>query len=126
MKVLRWICPKRTKLAFSSPGIIRSTRFCSPHFMRDWKPTRLNWLFARFSCRSWTTAQGRRPSGVRRPTGFIGPKRRVSTPRRAISSMGRHPSKKTAFSNSCGTTTSAPVTAAWKARYCSSFIGALR
>ena len=31
------------------------------------------------------------------PTGFIGPKRRVSTPRRAISSIGRQPSKKSAL-----------------------------
>ena len=30
---------------------------------------------------------------VGRPTGFMGPKRRVSGPRRAVSSMGRQPSK---------------------------------
>ena len=44
MKVLRWICPKRTNSALSSPGIMRKTRCCSGHFIRVWKPTRLNWL----------------------------------------------------------------------------------
>ena len=31
--------------------------------------------------------------GSVRPTGFMGPNRRVSRPRRAVSSMGRQPSK---------------------------------
>jgi len=56
---------------------------------------------ARSSWRSWTTAQGRIPvRGSSRPTGRMGPKRRLSSPRRAISSTGRHASKKRSFSNS--------------------------
>jgi len=39
-------------------------------------------------------------AGCSRPTGFIGPNRNVSTPRDAISSIGRHPSKWAAFSKS--------------------------
>ena len=39
--------------------------------------------------------------GSRRPTGFIGPKRSVSRPRRAISSTGMQPSKYGTSSNSC-------------------------
>ena len=50
MKVLRWIWPRRTNSAFANPGSMRKTRCWSGHFIRDWKPTRLNWLFARFSC----------------------------------------------------------------------------
>ena len=61
------------------PGIMRRTRCCSGHFMRLWKPTRFRCVRARFSCRSWTTACGRRPSGAVSPTGFIGPKRSVSS-----------------------------------------------
>ena len=37
--------------------------------------------------------------GSVKPTGFIGPNRNVSTPRRANSSIGRQPSKYIAFSN---------------------------
>ena len=94
MYVLRWIWPKRRNSAFSRPGIRRSTRACSPNFMWFWKPTRLKLSARRFSWRSCTTAQGRRPvRGSASPIGFIGPKRSVSRPRRAISSIGRQASK---------------------------------
>ena len=47
------------------------------------------------SCRSCTTAWGRVPPalGSARPTGFMGPKRGVSRPRSAMTSIGRQPSK---------------------------------
>ena len=38
---------------------------------------------------------------IDRPTGFIGPKRSVSAPRCAITSIGRQPSKKRSLSKSC-------------------------
>ena len=41
MKVLRCIDPKRAKTAFSRPGIIWMTRFCSGTFIFVWKPTML-------------------------------------------------------------------------------------
>jgi len=42
----------------------------------------------------WTTAHGRSPvRGSSSPMGFMGPKRRVSWPRAAMTSMGRQPSK---------------------------------
>ena len=54
---------------------MRKTRFCSPHLSWVWKPTIEKWLAARLSCRSCTTAKGRRPvRGSARPTGFMGPK----------------------------------------------------
>ena len=39
--VLRCTEPKRANTAFSSPGSMRSTRFCSPTRSLVWKPTRL-------------------------------------------------------------------------------------
>ena len=53
------------------------------------------------SCRNCTTAYGVRPvPGSIRPTGFIGPKRSVSTPRCAMTSIGRQPSKNFVLSKS--------------------------
>ena len=80
---------------------MRKTRFCSPHLSWVWKPTIDQWLAARLSWRSCTTAYGRLPvRGSERPTGFMGPKRRVSSPREAMTSTGRQPSKKSSFSKS--------------------------
>ena len=47
------------------------------------------------SCRSCTMAYGFTVGlrGLVSPTGFIGPKRSVSRPRSAITSIGRQPSK---------------------------------
>ncbi len=73
---------------------MENTFRCSGIRSRVWKPTRFHICPARSSCRSWTTAWGSRPvRGSGSPTGFIGPKRSVSRPRRAISSTGMHPSK---------------------------------
>src|ERR1035441_10961437 len=50
----------------------RRTRACSPNFIWFWKPTRLKLSARRFSWRSCTTAQGRRPvRGLSRPMGFM-------------------------------------------------------
>src|ERR1043166_349206 len=85
MNVFRCIDPKRANCAFSRPGIIWMTRFCSGTFIFVWKPTRLKYSSERSSFRSCTTAYGRSPvTGCSRPTGFIGPKRSVSGPRVAI------------------------------------------
>ena len=45
--------------------------------------------------------------GSSNPTGFNGPKRKVSIPLLAIISIGIHPSKISLFSKSCKVTTSA-------------------
>ena len=59
------------------------------------KPTRFHRVPSALSWRSWTTAQGFSSGlwALVRPTGFIGPWRRVSRPRSAITSIGRQPSK---------------------------------
>jgi hypothetical protein len=64
--------------------------------------------------------------GSSSPTGFIGPKRSVSSPREAITSTGRQPSKNSSFSKSWTLAHSAPVSAWWKARYSASPIGQFR
>ena len=79
------------------------------------------------SIRSCTTACGDCPvRGSVRPTGFIGPKARTSSPRSAITSMGRHPSKYLGSSNACGTTFSPALHAGDEGWYSSLFIGRLR
>src|ERR1022692_4738613 len=68
---------------------MRRMRACSPNFRWFWKPTRLKLSARRFSWRSCTAAQGRRlVRGSINPMGFMGPKRSVSRPRRANSSIG--------------------------------------
>ena len=70
----------------------RKTRFWSPHLSWVWNPTIDQWLAARLSCRSCTTAWGRLPvRGSTRPTGFIGPKRSVSSPARGDHLDGQAP-----------------------------------
>ena len=108
--------PKRRNSALSSPGIMRNTRCCSGIRSRVWKPTRFHIWPARSSRRSCTTACGSRPvRGSGSPTGFIGPKRSVSRPRRAISSTGRQPSKYGTSSNSCPWNWSAAISASMNA-----------
>ena len=106
-KVLRCITPYRTNSAFSSPGIIEKTRFCSGNSRLVWNPTILYMVPAAFSRRSWILAHGRCPvRGSRSPTGRSGPYRMVSRPRFASTSMGIQPSYtlKYSFSNSCSST----------------------
>ena len=78
-------------------------RFCSPQVSRVWKPTMFQAVPATSSMRSCTTAYGCCPvRGSISPTGFIGPKASVSSPRSAITSMGRQPSKYFGSSKACG------------------------
>ncbi len=74
---------------------MRRMRACSACFSLVWKPTMFHSVPSALSWRSCTTAQQRSPvrCGFVSPTGFIGPKRRVSRPRSAITSIGRQPSK---------------------------------
>ena len=105
---------------------MRKTRFCSPHLSWVWNPTTEKWLAARLSCRSCTTAKGRRPvRGSTRPTGFMGPNSSVSRPRLAMTSTGRHPSKKNSCSKACSSAHSAVVRASKKAWYSASSSGQL-
>ena len=53
-----------------------------------------------------------RPRIASSPAGFIGPKRSVSTPRCAITSIGRQPSKNFVLSKSCTAAFSAATIAA--------------
>ena len=72
-------------------------------------------------------AQGRSPvRGSVSPMGFMGPKRRVSSPREAMTSMGRHPSKYGTASNSCPRWTSAAFSAAMNPSYSSLDMGQFR
>ena len=119
--------PNRRNSASASPGIIRTTFCCSPMRIRVWKPTRFHIRPAASSRRSWTTAHGRFPvRGSRRPTGFIGPCRSVSRPRRAISSTGMHPSKYGTSSKAWAVNWSAAMSASMNASYSSRDIGQLR
>ena len=119
--------PKRRNSASASPGIVRE----HPLLLGDAKPRleadQVPHLPARSSWRSWTTAYGSRPvRGSGRPTGFIGPKRSVSRPRRAISSTGMHPSKYGTASNSWAVNWSPASSASMNASYSSRDIGAFR
>ena len=95
MNVFRWIWPSRTNSACARPGRkVRKTRRCSGQVRRVWKPTRFQAVPAWSSRRSWTTACGRRPvRGSSSPTGFMGPWASTSSPRSAMTSIGRQPSK---------------------------------
>ncbi len=75
--------------------MVRKMSLCAPCFSLVWKPTMFHSVPSALSWRSWTTAQAFSCGlcSLVRPTGFIGPWRRVSRPRSAITSMGRQPSK---------------------------------
>ena len=82
------------ELGVLRPGIMRKTSVWAPCFSLVWKPTMFHSVPSALSWRSWTTAWALSPAcGLVRPTGFIGPWRRVSRPRSAITSIGRQPSK---------------------------------
>ena len=76
------------------------------------------------SRRSCTTAQSSRPvCGLRSPTGFIGPYRSVSTPRRAMTSTGMQPSNTAPSSKPCTGASFALTSSRTKASYSSRVMG---
>ena len=94
--VLRWTMPKRTNSACFEPGInAQHARLIAPLDL-GLKSHEAE-MIAGAGCPAAAARRraARGPSADRsRPTGFIGPKRSVSAPRCAITSIGRQPSKK--------------------------------
>ena len=68
---------------------------CAPYFSLVWKPTMFNKRAQRIVLAQLHDRVGLPVGacGLVRPTGFIGPWRKVSRPRSAITSIGRQPSK---------------------------------
>ena len=99
---------------------MENTRFCSPNFRWVWQPTRLYSVPFALSRRSCRTAYGSLPIfGSGRPMGLRMPKRSVSKPRRALTSMGIQPSNTLESSKPCTGASSAVVSAFQNASYSS-------
>ena len=93
-KVFRWTLPKRRNSRSSRPGIIRKTRDLLAVRHPRLEADEVVRGRGRVLLAELHDGEGAAPGrGSVRPTGFIGPKASVISPRAAMTSMGRHPSK---------------------------------